>query len=306
MATRTDPSAPVATRATAPAPPAPPRRRGVNWRRVGNRAWTGLVIAVLLVITIYPLFWMFASSLKTENEFITEPLWSLPRELNFQNYVDAWELGGIGTVIRNSLLVTLPSLFFILALGAAAGFALEVMVWKGRNTVLLLIVGGMMLPLQLILLPLFTIYFRLGLTDSLLPLILTYVGHGLPLTVFLMAAYFRAVPRELFEASTLDGAGVFRAFFSVGLPMVRNGLLTLGLLMFFSVWNDLLIALTFNTSKELSTIQVGLLNFNGEYGSTLYGPLFAGICTTVLGILVIYVFINKQIMKGLAAGSLKG
>ena len=113
--------------------------------------------------------------------------------------------------------------------------------------------------------------------------------HGLPLTTFLVAAYFRSVPRELFESSTLDGAGIRRSFLSIGLPMVRNGLLTVALLMFFSTYNDLLIALTFITSKDMSTVQVGLLNVQGEYGSVLYGPLFAGI-----------------IMQGLAGGALKG
>nr|WP_281386975.1 carbohydrate ABC transporter permease [Jiangella mangrovi] len=203
-------------------------------------------------------------------------------------------------------MVTVPSLLLILALGAGAAFALEVMLWPGRTKVLLFVVAGIMVPAQIILLPLFTIYYRLGLTDSLWPLIITYVGHGLPLTVFLLATYFRAVPRELFEACALDGGGTLRCFLSVGLPMIRNGLFTVALLMFFSVWNDLLIALTFNTRSDLATVQVGLLNFNGEYGSVAYGPLFAAISTTILGTLVVYLSINQQVMKGVAAGSLKG
>ena len=256
-----------------------------------------LLILVLLVVEIYPLFWLVSTSLKSTQEFLNTPFWSLPRSLDFQNYADAWTLGRIGVSLQNSLTVTIPSVVFILLLGAAAGFALEVMIWKGRNGVLLAILGGIMVPVQMILLPLFTMYFKIGLTNTLWPLVLTYVGHGLPLTTFLMAAYFRAVPRELFESATLDGAGILRSFFSIGLPLVRNGLLTVALLMFFS---------TFITSKDKSTVQVGLLNFQGEYGSVLYGPLFAGICMTVLGTLVVYLLLSRQIMQGLAGGALKG
>jgi len=265
-----------------------------------------LLICVLLVIEIYPLFWLLSTSLKSTQEFLNTPFWSLPRSLDFQNYADAWTLGRIGTSLQNSLTVTIPSVVLILLLGAAAGFALEVMVWKGRNWVLLAILGGIMVPVQMILLPLFTIYFKIGLTNTLWPLVLTYVGHGLPLTTFLMAAYFRGVPRELFESATLDGAGILRSFWTVGLPLVRNGLLTVALLMFFSTYNDLLIALTFITAKDRSTVQVGLLNFQGEYGTVLYGPLFAGICMTVLGTLVVYLLLSRQIMQGLAGGALKG
>ncbi|GAB3601570.1 carbohydrate ABC transporter permease [Microbacterium tumbae] len=265
-----------------------------------------LIVAVLLVIEIYPLFWLLTSAFKTQDEIVSAPLWSLPSGLQWENFVDAVTSGNLGRYALNSLIVTVPSLALIILLGAAAGFALEVMVWKGRNTVLFLIVGGMMVPLQMVLLPLFTIYFKTGIINSYLPLIITYVGHGLPLTVFLMATYFRSIPRELFEAATLDGGGPYRAFFSVGLPMVRNGIFTVALLQFFSVWNDLLIALTFTTDSDLSTIQVGLLHFSDEYGSIDYGPLFAGISLIVFGTLAVYLFINQQVMKGLTAGSVKG
>jgi raffinose/stachyose/melibiose transport system permease protein len=119
-----------------------------------------LLILLLLVIEIYPLFWLVSTSLKSTQEFLNTPFWSLPRSLEFQNYADAWTLGRIGVSLQNSLMVTVPSVIFILILGAAAGFALEVMIWKGRNGVLLAILCGIMVPVQMILLPLFTIYSR--------------------------------------------------------------------------------------------------------------------------------------------------
>lgn len=288
--------------------PAPGARQpnGQVAERAIRRTLVAVLIVLLLFIELYPLFWILTSSLKTQNEFLTQPLWTIPSHLNFQNYVNAWHTANIGHNAINSVLVTVPSVLLLLALGSAAAFALEVMVFKGRNGVLLFIVGGIMAPVQIILLPLFNIYFKLGLTNSLWPLIITYVGHGLPLTVFLLATYFRNVPRELFEAATVDGASIFRSFWSVGLPLLRGGIFTVALLQFFSIWNDLLIALTFNTKPSLSTVQVGLFNFNGEYGEINFGPLFAAVSTTIFATLIVYLLINQQVMKGLTAGSLKG
>ncbi|WP_228385651.1 carbohydrate ABC transporter permease [Microbacterium foliorum] len=288
-----------------------PTRRDVDPNRRGARDFLRrlpirLLIAVLLIVEIYPILWMILGSFKTQNEFLNEPFWALPQSWDIVNYIEVFTTGEFGKYIVNSVIAVFPSLAIILVFGTAAGFALEVMVWKGRGTVLLLFLAGIMVPAQMILLPLFTIYFRTNMTGTLWPLIITYVALGMPLTVFMMATFFRSVPREIFEASTLDGASIFRSFFSIGLPLVKNALFTIGLVQFFFLWNDLLIALTFTNSSDLRTIQVGLLNFTGEYGAVQYGPTFAAISVNVLGTLLIYVFLNQQVMKGLTAGSVKG
>ncbi len=263
-------------------------------------------LTLLLVIEIYPIVWLLLGSFKRQDEFLSEPFWALPRSWGLRNYSEAFGEGGLGTYIRNSVIVVFPSLFLILLFGVAAGFALEIMVWKGRGTVLLMFLAGVMVPTQMILLPLFTAYFDLKLTGTLWPLVITYVAIGMPLTVFLMATYLRAIPKEMFEAATIDGAGVFRMFWFVALPMVRNAIFTVGLVQFFFLWNDLLISLTFTTSADQRTVQVGLLNFTGQYGARDYGPMFAGIAVSVLGTLIIYLFLNQKVMKGLTAGSVKG
>ncbi len=281
-------------------------RRTFDAGRLSRRTLTRGVIALILIVEIYPLLWLLSSSMKSENAFVSKPLWTFPHKLDFSNFSTAWSTAHIPTDVTNSLIVTVSSVFVILLLGSGAAYALEVLVFKGRGGILFFLVGGLMVPAQLVLLPLFEIYFKLGLNNSLFPMIITYIGEGLPLTVFLMATYFRSVPRELFEACAIDGGGTYRCFFSVGLPLVRNGVFTVGMLMFFSVFNDLLVALTFNSKPSLSTIQVGLLNFNGQYGSVAYGPLFAAISIVVFGLLILYLFINKQIMKGLTSGAIKG
>jgi raffinose/stachyose/melibiose transport system permease protein len=265
-----------------------------------------IVVVLLLVIVVYPLVWLLLGSFKTQEEFLNDPAWSLPHHWGLSNYTEAWTTGQLGTYLKNSAIAVFPALAFIVVFGTAAGFTLEVMVWRGRNVVLLTFLIGIMVPGQMILLPLFTTYFQLGLTGSLWPLIITYTAIGLPLTVFMMASYFRAVPREIFEAAIIDGASMIRAFISIGFPMVRNAVFTVALVQFFFLWNDLLIALTFTNSSDLRTIQVGLLNFTGEFGQTQYGPLFAAICINVFGALALYLVLNQKIMRGLAGGAVKG
>ncbi|WES63136.1 carbohydrate ABC transporter permease [Microbacter sp. GSS18] len=285
-----------------------PHRR-TPWDRakhVLRRVPAWLTITFLIVVTAYPLFWMFINSLKSNSDFLSNPSYAFPEVWQWENYAIAWETGNLATTITNSMIVTFPSLLLIVILGSAAGYALEVLVFKGRAGVLLLFLAGIMIPLQMIVLPLFNAFYQLGINNSYLPMILIYTASGLPLTVFMMATYFRAIPREIFEAATLDGASMIRAFFAIGFPMMRNAVVTVAIVQFFLIWNDLLIALIFGGKRDLNTIQVGLLNFSGEYGAINYGPLFAAICITVVGILVLYLFLNQRIMKGLAAGAVKG
>jgi raffinose/stachyose/melibiose transport system permease protein len=285
--------------------PASPDGR-VRRPRRGSRLWVKAAVGLLLVVEIYPLVWMLLTSLKSNDDYLNNSTWSLPTTWEWGNYTEAWTTGNIGLYVQNSLLAVVPALALMLLLGTAAGFALQIMVWKGRSLTLLVFLAGMMVPPQMILLPLFTVYFQTGLSGTLWPLILTYTGTGLPLTVFMMATYYRTVPRELFEAATIDGAGILRAFWTISVPLVRNALLTVGLVQFFFIWNDLLIALTFTNDQDLRTIQVGLLNFTGDFGATQYGPLFAAICINVFGTLLIYLFLNQKIMKGLTSGAVKG
>lgn len=294
-------------------PPAPVQaderrntRRRRKFRSRMQRLPLQILVGIMLLVVVYPLFWMVLSSFKTNREFLENPVWSLPESLHFANYAEAWTTGNIGQYALNSVVAVVPALAMIIVFGTAAGFALEVMIWKGRHAVMLTFLTGIMVPVQMILLPLFTVYFSTGLTGSLWPLIITYTAMGLPLTTFMMATYFRNVPRELFEAAVLDGAHIIRTFFSIGFPMVRSGVLTVALVQFFLLFNDLLIALTFTTSSELRTIQVGLLNFSGRFGSTDYGPLFAAISMVVLATLALYLMLNQQIQKGMVGGAVKG
>ena len=296
----------IADRTGSAAHSAAVRRPGRVLRRMGRRLPARLLTLLLLVVVIYPLVWLFLGSVKSQYDYLNRPAFSLPSQWMWGNYKAAWVTGDLGIYIRNSVTAVLPALALVILLGGAAGFALQLMRWRLSRPTMLLFLAGIMVPSQMILLPLFTIYYQVGLTGSLWPLIITYTATGLPLTVFMMATYFRAVPREVIEAAAIDGAGIFRIFFTVAFPMVRNAVLTVALVQFFFMWNDLLIALTFTNSNNLRTVQVGLLNFTGEFGSIQYGPLFAAICITVGGTLALFLALNQRVMKGLTGGAVKG
>jgi raffinose/stachyose/melibiose transport system permease protein len=286
------------------APPSAPRR---SRRRPGVGRMLGWIgIALLLLIEVVPLLWLLLSSLKGPSEFSTKPMWALPEGLHWQNYADAWVRGNMDTYITNSALATFPAIALLLATGVMAGFALEVLKWRGRNGVLLAFLVGLMVPTQMILLPLFTMYFSAQLLNNPLALILTYTATGLPLTVFMMAGYYRSVPREMIEAAVIDGASIYRVFWSITLPVLRNAIMTIAIVQFFFFWNDLLFALTFMGSNDSKTIQAGLLAFIGQYGQTEWGPTFASICISIVPTLLIYLVLNQKVMKGLTDGAVKG
>lgn len=275
-------------------------------RRVAYRWAMRLLVAILLVIEVGPLLWMFIQSFKTNNEFLTGSPWALPHSLDFGNWRVAWTTGDIPTYLKNSVLAVFPALFFIIVLSMAAAFGIEVMKWRFANSVLVLFLAGLLIPMQMVLLPMFTIYYNIHLLNTLWALIIAYTGFGLPLGIFMMTSYFRALPREILEAAMLDGANIYQAFRRVALPMVTGAIFTVAVVQFFFTWNDLLLSLTFITSNSRRTIQTGLLNFTGQYGAVDWGPTFAAVCMTIIPTLILYLILNKRVMRGLTAGGVKG
>lgn len=265
-----------------------------------------ILVAFFLLVTIYPIIWLLMSSLKSPSEFNTKPMFALPDGFYWQNYVDAWTIGNIGTYFTNSVMATFPALFCILLFGAMAAFAIEKLRWKWKNGAMLLFLAGIMVPVQIVLLPLFNIYFNVGLLNSIPGLILTYIAFGLPLTIFLFSGYFKALPNELIESGIVDGANIFQVFYRIAVPIILNAFVTIALVQFFFVWNDLIFALTFINDTDLRTIQTGLLNFTSSYGQRQWGPTFAAISLTVIPTLTLYLFLNKLVMKGMTSGAVKG
>ena len=264
------------------------------------------LVALFVFVAIYPIAWIFFSSFKDASEFSHNPMWSLPSVLHVENYARAWNQGHMGTYFFNSVVTVVPSVMIVIALGVAAAFGIEIMRWRFASAIGLLFLAGIMVPIQIVLLPLFSMYYATHILDTRLALVLTYVAFGLPTTVFFLASFFKTFSREIIEAAIMDGASVYQVFFRIALPMVMNAVVTVALIQFFFMWNDLLVSLTFTSSPGLRTIQAGLLSFSGQYGQREWGPTFAAVALAVTPTVLIYLFLNQLVMKGLAAGAVKG
>lgn len=274
------------------------------WPLVSKFLISALLILFLLG-ELYPIFWLLVSSLKESSEFNLRPIYALPDGIHWQNYVTAWD-AGMGRYFSNSVLATFPALFLTIVLGSAAAFGIEVMRWRFGKAVLLVFLTGIMVPVQIVILPLFTIFLKIGLLNSLYGLIIVYTAFGLPLTVFMMSGFFKNLPREVIEAAIVDGASIYTVFRRIALPMVKNSIVTVALVQFFFIWNDLLLSMTFVSKTDVKTIQTGLLSFVGRYGVVDWGPTFAGISMAVIPTLIIYLFMNRTVIKGLTSGAVKG
>jgi raffinose/stachyose/melibiose transport system permease protein len=244
-------------------------------------------------------------SFKQENEFNLRPVYAIPRKIYIQNYIDAWTVGHINIYFKNSLIATLSALLVIITFSSSAAFAIQIMKWRLSKAALLLFLTGIMIPVQVLLIPLFIAYKRVGLINNLLSLIISYSALGLPLSIYLFVSYFRYIPREILESAIMDGCNVYSLFARMIVPISRNVFLTVLTLQFFMYWNDLVFSMTFISKMNLKTIQTGLLSFVGEYGVVSWGPTFAAICVSVLPTIILYLILNKMVMQGMTAGAVK-
>jgi ABC-type glycerol-3-phosphate transport system permease component len=260
---------------------------------------------------IFPMLWVAYSSLKGDDAIFRDAF-ALPSAagLHTDNYARAWSGAHFGDYFVNSVVVTGTSVALIVALGAMAAYALARFSHPAGRLVFGSIVAGLTIPAQLSVIPLFFELRSLGLLNSRAGLILVYTANGLPFAIFILAGFFRALPRSLYEAAVVDGCGEFSAFWRVLLPLARPGLVTVAIFQFIGVWKEYFYAFMLvsgDTAGTARTVPLGLANLSiaAEY-RTEYGMLFAGIVLVTLPILVVYLVLQRQIVRGIAAGALKG
>ncbi|KAB1440688.1 carbohydrate ABC transporter permease [Candidatus Galacturonibacter soehngenii] len=265
-----------------------------------------LFIFLLVVVEIYPIFWMLTASFKQSYEWSSKPAYALNEGFYFQNYVDAWTRGNMATYFKNSLLCTLIALVFIVIFSTTVGFAVTKMEWKFKNAVAKYFQLGIMVPVATSLIPLFQIYNKVGLLNTRASLIITYIAFGLSLSIFLVTGYIRSLPDEIMEAAVIDGCGIYKLMWYVVVPLMKNAIVTVLVLQFFFKWNDLLFSMTFISSSSLKTVQTGLLYFSDEFGAKNWGAIFASVSMSILPMLGLYMALNKTVMEGMTAGAVKG
>lgn len=266
------------------------------------------VLAFLLILSIYPVVWLLISSFKTQTEFTLNSVFSLPGSISagIENYIDAWTTGNMGTAFVNSVVCTACSMILIVVTALPISFALSKMRWKLSRKVANYITFGLLIPAQVALIPLFTIYNNAGLTNSRVGLILLYTAQSLPLSVMLFTGFFTAIPNDMMEAAVIDGCNIYSMLIKIIFPLMKNSIMTVLTLQFMASWNDLIYSQTFINQPTKRTLQTALIMFNGSHGEVNWGPLFAAMAITIIPTLIIYMFLSKFMIRGMTSGAVKG
>ena len=261
-----------------------------------------LIINSLLVLL--PVFFLLNSALRETNSLASNP-YMLARDPYWENFQQVWSDGAFAIYLKNSLIVTGGSLVVILTCALGAGFILGRYNFKGNALIFGFVLTGMLVPAKLAILPLFIQLKWMNLLDSHFGLILVYSSGALPAAVFIMSGFFRSLPSDLDNAARIDGASEFQLLRRILIPLVRPGMAIVAIYSAIPIWNDFFLPLVFLQSPENKTIMQGLTVFFGQYASQ-WGVLFAGLTMAALPLIVLYLILSEQFIKGLTAGAVKG
>lgn len=265
-------------------------------------ATSHVVLAIWSAIVVLPLLWTFMSSFKTSNEIFASPF-ALPGAWKLDNYIKAWTEAGIGAAFINSVIVVGVSLVVVMLLGAMCAYVLARFTFRGSRVIYVLMLAGLTFPIFLAMVPLFGVLKGMGLLNQLPGLIITYVAFALPFTVFFLFAFFKNLPGEIAEAAAIDGAGEWRTFFQIMLPMARPGLASVAIFNFLGLWNQFLIPVTINAGGP-KVLSQELFVFAQQMGYAVdFGALFAAVTVTVIPVLIAYILFQRQLQGSVSQGT---
>ncbi|MDP4505368.1 carbohydrate ABC transporter permease [Nonomuraea turcica] len=286
------------TTAVAPAEPVQPAK---------GKGGLGLtiVVAVVAVFWISPLALLLVTAVRPLSDFIGNGPLSWPSAFTWENFADAWDIGNFATTYGNSALLLILKVPLGVLISAMLGFALAKLRMKFRRTVMFSVFLGLTIPIYIAIVPVFIMMRTAGATDSVVGLIGPYLAFGIPFEVLVLQSFFRQLPNEIVEAARVDGAGDWRIFWSIVLPLSAPALVTVAILDAVATWNEFLFALILLSSDANKTLPVGLLNFQGQFSNNNTG-LAAGILIAVVPILIAYTLLQRWIVGGLTAGATKG
>lgn len=269
--------------------------------------WGVVLLYVALVagalLALLPMLWMVAASLMPAGEANSYPPRLLPSEVTFAHYRDLFTRVDLGRFIRNSAVVSLAVTASSLLVNAMAGYALAKLRFRGRDSLFRVLSAGLVVPVQVTMLPLFLLFKSLGLVNSYWGVILA--GMASIFGIFLIRQYALAIPDDLIDAARIDGAGEFRVFWSVVLPVIAPILATLAIWTFLATWNDFMWPLIVLSDESKYTLPVALASLSGEHVQDTE-LMMAGSVVTVLPVLVVFLALQRSYIQGIMAGSLKG
>jgi N-acetylglucosamine transport system permease protein len=263
------------------------------------------LLTVWAIIVIVPFLWVLLSSFKTTKEILASPF-SLPAHWSFDNYVHAWTDAGIRSFFLNTVIVVGVALALVMLLGAMCAYVLARFAFPGARFIYYLMLAGLTFPIFLAIVPLFFILKNAHLLNTLPGLIMTYVAFALPFTVFFLYAFFKSLPDDVYEAALMDGAGDWRAFFQIMLPMARPGMASVAIFNFLGLWNQFLLPVALNTDQNKWVLTQGMASFASQAGYAVdFGALFAAVVITVIPVLVVYVIFQRRLEGSVSQGTFR-
>jgi len=272
--------------------------------------WASLVAVVLAVVWTTPTFGLLITSFRPVKDIQTSGWWTFFQHpsVTLDNYKDALSSNGgsLGSFFVNSIVITIPAVIAPICLAALAAYVFAWVPFRGRNLLFVCVFALQIVPIQVTLIPLLSLYVKAGLAGTFWTIWLSHTMFGLPLAIFLLYNFMREIPRELIEAARMDGAGHVQIFFQVLLPLLTPALAAFAIFQFLWVWNDLLVALTFaGGTPDVAPLTVALANLSGTQG-TAWQLLSAGAFISMVIPVAVFIALQRFFVRGLLAGGLKG
>lgn len=262
-----------------------------------------IFLLLLAVMILVPFYWMIITGFKSNAELYNNSF-GLPKVWKYQNYITAWNVG-VGGFIGNSLLVTVVSTLLTMALSATCAFGLSRFQFKWREGLFLMVLAGLLLAPQVAIVPLYRILSFLGIYNTYWAMIIPYVAFRVPFTVFLIRAYLLDFPKDIEEAAIIDGCTTFGIFLRITLPVSKPVLASAALLAVMNFWNEFMMAMIFTSDNSIRTIPLGLSTLKGTL-QTDWGALIAGLVIAAVPVIALFVSFQKQFVRGMTAGGVKG
>lgn len=263
-----------------------------------------LILVLLGLMFAYPFLWMLLMSFKGVSEFYVNPF-GLPEAWDFANFAEALQVQPLFKYMFNSLIYTVVSAFLTVIVGGMLAYAVSRMNWKYANAVLMYITLGLVIPAQVVMIPLYGMIDSMGLKETRLALILPYVAFEMASCVLMLNAFFRGLPKELEEAACIDGCNVYQSFLHIMFPVMKPALATQMVLISIHVWNEFPLALVLGAKEKLKPLTIGLLDFFVTVGTADWGVIGAAMLISTVPIMVVYALGNRQIENALSVGALK-
>ena len=265
--------------------------------------YVGLVIWML--INLFPVYWMFTFSLKSNDEIFGANVIGLPHNWLWSNYTSALGTGKMGVYFRNSVIVAVSTIVITLFVALMATFALTRMIWKRRKTMNSFFMLGLTIPIHASIVPVYVTLSRIHLLNTYFALIIPYSAFSLAMAILVCTGFMNEIPRELDESACIDGCSIWGTFLRIIVPLMKPAVATVGIYTFLQCWNELMFANIFISDSKLKTLPVGVQALSGQY-TTEWGPIGAALVLATFPTLLVYIFLSKKIQESFIAGAIKG